>query len=329
MQPIDPNRQYGVGDLPYDVFNAGNGDIKNYNGQNVRVQVNNNNTRNLSTEGVDNEVQRKYAMEAVQPAINSLEASLPEISAKFKSAQDQVSAEKQPLKDRYDQLLNEIRGRETSQVNDTTKTANREFARRGITADSTFAAEETQGRTAPIRSAAQSDILTTTFDRESKLREIDNTITNLTQDMITAERDVRNTIANIQATAGTEAANRAFEMYKIQRQEQQSALDRALTARTVTAAETTANAKANETSTQIVTQNGRQLLIDSRTGATIRDIGPSGTGTGTTANISTYLNPSTTPSSFKPTITNFGSAGGNVYDIKGNLTSTGKSYYGL
>lgn len=185
----------------------------------------------------DYATQRKIALEAVQPSIDSLQASLPEISAKYQSAQTQVGAEKQPLRDRYEQLLNEIRGRETSQVKDVSRTANREFARRGITADSTFAAEETQGRTQPIRSAAQSDILSTTFDREAKLREIDNTITTLSTDMITAERDVRNTIANIQATAGTDAANRALEMYKIQRQEQQSALDRALQARQITAQE--------------------------------------------------------------------------------------------
>lgn len=232
--------------------------------------------------------QRNIALEAVKPAITSLEASIPEIKTKFESAQAQVGAEKEPLKARYEQLLNEIRGRETSQVNDVTKTANREFARRGITADSTFAAEETTGRTAPIRGQAQSDILTTTFDRESKLREIDNTITNLTQSMVEAERDVRNTIGQIQATAGTEAANRAYDIYKTQQAEKQAALDRALQERQVAAQETAAS----KSSTQIVTQNGRQLLIDSTTGATIRDIGPSAApSTSPTGGVSNYLTP--------------------------------------
>lgn len=212
--------------------------------------------------------QRQIALEAVQPAVTSLEASVPEIRNRFTQAQTQVGNEKQPLKDRYDQLLNEIRGRETSQINDTTRVANREFARRGITADSTYAAEETLGRTAPIRSAAQSDILTTTFDREAKLRDIDNTISNLTTEMVTAERDVRNTIGKIQATAGTEAANRAVQMYQIQKQEQQAALDRALQERQVAAAETAAKKPAYTTLSEgasLVDANGKIVTTAPKT----------------------------------------------------------------
>ncbi len=261
----------------------------------------------------------KMALDAVQPAISSLSASLPEIQTKYQTQQAQQEAEKQPLKDRYDQLLAEIRGRETSQVNDVTRTANREFARRGITADSTFAAEETQGRTQPIRGAAQSDILTTTFDRESKLREIDNTITNLTTEMVTAERDVRNTIAQIQATAGTDAANRALEMYKVQQQEKQNALDRLLTERSLANSEQSTRNSATE-SQRNFDEQVRQY-----------NIGQANKKTGTTANILNYLKPgnASTPASFVPIIKNFGSSGGGIYDNKGNLTASGKSYYGV
>lgn len=48
---IDPGRQYGVGDLPADVFNVTSGDTRNFQGQDVKVTVNNNNTRTLTPLG--------------------------------------------------------------------------------------------------------------------------------------------------------------------------------------------------------------------------------------------------------------------------------------
>lgn len=175
-----------------------------------------------------NRQQQEQAKQIIEPAVKSLEAGIPELKQAYQTRQTELAAEKDPLIQRYEQLLNEIRGRETSQVNDVTKTTNREMGRRGITLDSTFAAEETQGRTAPIHGAAESDILSTTFDREAKLRDIDNSITNLTSEMVAAERDVRNSIAQIQAQSGQQAAQNAINLYNIATQQRQAELDRLL-----------------------------------------------------------------------------------------------------
>ena len=224
--------------------------------------------------------QTEANMKAVQPAITSLEAGIPEVKDAYTKRQEQLTAEKQPLQDRYEQLLNEIRGRETSQVNETTRNVNREMGRRGITLDSTFAGDETLGRTAGIRSQAQSDILTTTFERESKLREIDNTITNLTSEMVAAERDIRNNIANIQATAGTQGVAQALQLYQIAQQERQAALDRALKER-----ELNANIEAVKADTTVVEVDGRKKLIDNKTGAVIQDLGASSSGSSSGVNL--------------------------------------------
>lgn len=210
--------------------------------------------------------QRGIFMEAVKPAITSLESSLPEVQSQFEKRQAQVEGEKQPLKDRYDQLLNEIRGRETSQVNDTTRNVSREMGRRGIALSSTFAGDETIGRTAGIRSQAQSDILSTTFDRESKLREIDNLITNLNSEMVTSQRDIRNTIAQIQASAGTDAAKQAFQMYQIQQQQKQADLDRLLQERQI-ANQQSQFASSNQLEQQkFAAQQAQQAFVNSRSG---------------------------------------------------------------
>ena len=221
-------------------------------------------------------------MRAIQPAVSSLEAGIPELRAAFMTRQSQLEAEKQPLKDRYEQLLNEIRGREQSQVNEATEIANREFGRRGIPLSSTFVAEEIFGRTQPIRSAAQSDILSTIFEREANLRNLDNAITNLTSEMVEAERNIRNSIAQIQATAGSTGVAQALEMFKFAQEQRQKELDRLLTERELNASIEVAK----RADTEIVTVDGRKKLINKQTGEVISDLGSSSEGgTGGTGGI--------------------------------------------
>lgn len=272
--------------------------------------------------------QTEANMKAVQPAVDSLSAGIPEVKDAYTKRQEQLTAEKQPLVDRYEQLLNEIRGREVSQVNETNRNTNREMGRRGITLDSTFAGDEQLGRTAGIRSQAQSDILSTTFDRESKLREIDNVITNLTSEMVAAERDIRNRMAEIQATAGTAGVAQAIQLYQIAQQERQAALDRALQER-----ELNANIEAsNKPTTSVQEIGGRKVLLsyDSNGNVTNRtDLGPSGTGTGTGGisnlfpNVTTTSNSSTVKKSLDNSIIS-GVPGGS-YQFNGVNLSGGQS----
>jgi hypothetical protein len=251
-------------------------------------------------------------MKAIQPAVSSLEAGIPELKDAYTKRQEQLTAEKDPLVARYEQLLGEIRGRETSQINDVTKLTNREMARRGISADSGFAGNELQGRTQPIRSAAQSDILTTTFDRESKLREIDNAITNLTSEMVAAERDVRNSIAQIQATAGQQGVAQALQLFQIAQQERQAALDRALKERELTA--TIDNAKLTASTSAIKEVQGG--LFNTLTNQWV--VQPKKTGDGTTANVQKYLSawlPTSSSSTSSGSSNSFGSGGNSQWYI--------------
>lgn len=232
--------------------------------------------------GIDYEKQRQMSLEAVKPAIQSLEAGIPELKAAYTSRQNQVQAEKEPLIQRYEALLSEIKGRETSQVNDTTRNVNREMGRRGIALSSTFAGDETIGRTAPIRGAAQADILATNFDREAKLREIDNVITNISSEMIAAEREIRNTIGQIQATAGTQGVQNAIQIFQIEQAQRQAELDRQLKERELTATIDNARLTANTSAIKEV-QGG---LFNTQTNQWVVPAKSTGTST---ANVSAYL----------------------------------------
>ena len=218
--------------------------------------------------------QRGIFQEAIKPAITSLEASRPEVNTSFDTRASQVEASKDPLKARYQKLIDDITGRGAGMVTDTTRVAAQEMGRRGIPLSSTSAQEETLRRTQPIQQATTSEITDVSLDREEKLRGLDDLITNLTQEKVAAQRDITNTIAQIQASAGKDAAQAALQMYQIQQSQREAALDRAITEKNAETARITATAP----STEVVTVGGRKKLINKQTGAVISDLGSSSEG---------------------------------------------------
>lgn len=186
------------------------------------------------------EIQQGFK-DAVKPAIDSLTASKPEVAAQYDTRSSQVAAAADPLKARYEKLIADIKGAGAQQVTNTTRVTAQEFGRRGIPLSSTSAQEEQLRRTQPIEEATTSGVTDVTLDREEKLRSLDDTITNIMQEKIAAERGINNTIASLQATSGTDAANAAIQMFQFQEQKRQADLDRAIQERLATVAETNAN----------------------------------------------------------------------------------------
>lgn len=135
---MDQNRQYNQGDLPSDIFNASDGDVKTFNGQQVRVKNNGNGTRSLSplsaTESAlkNAEQIRQYNVQANQPAIQTLQ----------KNSTD--------LQGRYKELLSSIKGQQGVAEDAQTLATNNELGRRGITADSGLGANQIAGALRPI-----------------------------------------------------------------------------------------------------------------------------------------------------------------------------------
>lgn len=228
------------------------------------------------------ELQRQQitaAMGAIQPAVDSMNAGLPEVANRFDTARSQAEAGRNPLLERYQNLIDDLRASESGRVAETQGIAAREFGRRGIPLSSTFAAEETVRRTAPIQSETNALVRDVGLDRENKIRELDDLIANLTLEQTAAEREIRNTIANLQANAATGALDRALQQYQIEEQSRQAALDRVISEKNAE----TARLSASQPKTQIVTVNGKQYLMDSTTGQYIRELGPVGGGSGSGA----------------------------------------------
>jgi hypothetical protein len=99
---IDSNRQYLQTELPSDVFNSGNGDIKNFNGRAVKVAVNGNGTRSLSDLGDYGTYQSNKA------ATDAMNASKAAMDTKFAQDRNDVNAYNTKFQNTFDTANNAI-----------------------------------------------------------------------------------------------------------------------------------------------------------------------------------------------------------------------------
>lgn len=83
---IDQSRQYLQSELPQDVFNAGHGEIRNFNGRAVKVGVNGNGTRSLADLGDWGTYQQGKAITDAQAANKS------EMNARFTQNRNDLSS---------------------------------------------------------------------------------------------------------------------------------------------------------------------------------------------------------------------------------------------
>lgn len=161
--------------------------------------------------------------EANQPAIQSLEASIPEIRQKYATTTQQVQSQIEPLKERYQNLLNDIKGQSKVREEAQTRVTSGEMAKRGILGSSTLAQQEIQNAVDPIRSATQIATKEIGLSQEEELRNLTNLIANLSGQETEATRAVRNAIAQLQAGSSQNAITQALSQGQIAQSQAQAA----------------------------------------------------------------------------------------------------------
>lgn len=168
---------------------------------------------------------------ANEPAIQSLQASLPEVTQRFEQQRQQTSAQIEPLKQRYDQLLADVKGQGQQQANKQTVITNNELGKRGIVGSSTLAQQEIQNATDPIYAQIASNTKNIGLEKEQGLQALQNILGGLTSQETDAQRAVTNAIAQLQSGAGQAGIQQGLSMYQQQQaqklQEQQAAAQKA------------------------------------------------------------------------------------------------------
>jgi hypothetical protein len=158
---------------------------------------------------------------AVQPAIKSLQESAPEISQKFATEKQRLEGEKDPLKNRYDALIGELKGKQTATENSAVKRTAGEFGKRGIPLTSSLYGNEEAAVLDPIRSqygGLQKDAY---LGMEDSMRNITNLISGLVPQEVEAQRGITNAIAQLQSGAGKDAIANAFQQLQFQEGQRQ------------------------------------------------------------------------------------------------------------
>lgn len=168
--------------------------------------------------------------QAAQPAVQSLQASIPEIQKSVSTRQQQLQAEVDPLKQRYQSLLDEIKGNQQTAENRQTVVTSNELGKRGIVGSSTLAGQEIANAVNPITREYTGLYNQTGLQREADLRDLANQITNLGLSGTEQQRAVANAIAQLQAGASAQAISQGIQQEQFNKEQEaaQAARDLAI-----------------------------------------------------------------------------------------------------
>lgn len=158
--------------------------------------------------------------EANKPAVASLEASIPETTAKYAQTRSQLEAKEKPLMDRYKNLLDEIKGNQQVAETRQTTTTNNELGRRGISNDSGVYEREMTNALNPITHQYTTLSKDAGLAQEDDLRALRDTIANLTTSEVGDNRAIRNAIAQLQSGAATQGIGLGQNLYQTNVQQQ-------------------------------------------------------------------------------------------------------------
>ena len=157
-------------------------------------------------------------MKAIQPAIASYEASKPEIAERYQVRESQLQSEKQPLLDRYSNLIADLTGREAKTSAQQGQVTSTEYGKRGIPLSSGMYAQDLANKLAGITYDYGVQRKDVGLSQEADLRNLENMISNLASDRIQTMREIDNAIGGLKAGAGNQAVSDALDLYKQQKE---------------------------------------------------------------------------------------------------------------
>lgn len=235
----------------------------------------------------------EFQREANLPAIASLQAQKQETAQRFETEGTRLEGQREPLKQRYQGILDELTRRETVDVSAQERVKSREFGRRGIPLSSGLFDVERQEAVSPIRQFYTGQTKETSLAREQGLGNIEALIASLPQQSQAMQREISNAIGALQSGDPNAALQGAITLKNLAQQqaqfEQQQALAREQMEQDISYRDKTLafqQQQASQPNTQLVNIGGRAKLINATTGAVVADVGPwgsPGTGSGGTA----------------------------------------------
>lgn len=155
----------------------------------------------------------KRQQDVIKPQVESLTASIPEISAKYNQTRTDLQAQRAPLQERYNNLIQSIKGQGVEAVNNQTRITNNELGKRGLLGSSTVAQQEIQNAVTPLDLKYKTLETTANQDQTDALSGIDRSITGLTTAETADQRALKNAIATLMAGASGQGITTGSNIY--------------------------------------------------------------------------------------------------------------------
>ena len=156
---------------------------------------------------------------AEAPVEQALAASKPITEQAYAERERQLTGEKQPLMDRYQSIIDDLKGRETKETATQGRVLSQEYGKRGIPISSTAYGQDLAGKTGDISQFYGGQIKDVGFERENKLRTISNYLSELPIERARDLNQIDQRIAELKAQGMDRAELRNMEAYKMQREE--------------------------------------------------------------------------------------------------------------
>lgn len=155
----------------------------------------------------------KRQQDAIKPQVDSLTASAPEITAKYNQTRTDLQAQRAPLQERYNTLIQSIKGQGTEAVNNQTRITNNELGKRGLLGSSTVAQQEIQNAVTPLDLKYKALETTANQDQTDALSGIDRSVAGLATAETADQRALKNAIATLMAGASGQGISTGSSIY--------------------------------------------------------------------------------------------------------------------
>ena len=156
--------------------------------------------------------------EANQPAVEAARASIPTTQAAFAQQKQTLEGEREPLKQRYQSILDELTRKEKVDISAQERTTSREFGRRGIPLSSGIFDVELQEKLSPTRQFYAGQGRDVGLSREDALRQLTGQLGALPIQEQQSLNQINQAIANLEAGASKEAIGNAIILLNMQTQ---------------------------------------------------------------------------------------------------------------
>jgi len=170
----------------------------------------------------------KMLREAKAPAIETLREREPLIGERYVERERELVGEREAAAPRYKALLEDITRQQEVEETAQTRITARELGQRGIPSTSTLYQQELRDVISPIGRYYTGQAKEVGLRQEDFMRQIGNLIDRVSLERKTAEQELAEAIAGIQAATGTEAIGAAQNIYAQQEQSRQAAAQLAL-----------------------------------------------------------------------------------------------------